>query len=165
MQDLVRLKELQDKPDTEFQTRNLLSETWLLLRDELRENFHAAARPAEHESRLRQMLLFIHSRYAEKLTLAQTAACAGVSERETLCCFQRSLHQSPIEYLLAYRLNAAKKLLLTSERSMTEIAFCCGFSDASYFSRTFRAACGVTPMEYRKTRCSAAPCNSSSVVL
>lgn len=150
LQNLVRLHDLQQMEDVEFQTRNLLSETWLLLREELRDHFSENIRPSENESRLRQMLLFIHSRYSEKLTLKQIAACANISEREALRCFQSGLHQSPIEYLISYRLNSAKQLLLESDFSMTEIAYRCGFSDASYFSKAFRSAVGVSPMEYRK---------------
>lgn len=152
LKNLIQLKELQALDNVEFQTRNLLSETWLLLREELQMNFHVNIQTSENESRLRQMLLFIHSHYSEKLTLAQIATCANISEREVLRCFQRGLHQSPIEYLVSYRINAAKKLLLKSDFSMTEISYRCGFSDASYFSKTFRGAVGISPMEYRKTR-------------
>lgn len=150
LQNLVRLKELQQKRDVEFQTRNLLSETWLLLLEELRNHFGETICPSENESRLRQMLLYIHSRYSEKLTLKRIAACVNISEREALRCFQNGLHQSPIDYLIDYRLNIAKKLLLETELSMTEIAYRCGFSDASYFSKKFRTDIGVPPVEYRK---------------
>lgn len=61
LQNLVWLKDLQQKNDVEFQTRNLLSETWLLLREELRNHLGETICPSENESRLRQMLLFIHT--------------------------------------------------------------------------------------------------------
>ncbi len=149
---LINLKELQQNPDAEFQTRNLLSETWLLLQDELRTNFHGNVCPSENENRLRNMLLFIHTHYSEKLTLVEIASSADLSAREAQRCFQRVLHQSPSEYLISYRLNTAKKMLLETNNTITEIAFRCGFSDAPYFSKTFRTATGVTPMEYRKKR-------------
>lgn len=87
LQKLIRLKELQSLPDAEFQTRNLLSETWLLLREEVQRNVSIGMPPSESETRLRAMLSFIHSRYAEKLTLAQIAACAHISQRETCAAF------------------------------------------------------------------------------
>lgn len=98
------------------------------------------------------MLLFIHTHYSEKLTLAEIASNAGLGVREAQRCFQRVLHQSPSEYLIAYRLNNAKKMLLETNASITEIAFHCGFSDAPYFSKTFRKDTGITPMEYRKKK-------------
>lgn len=152
LSNLMKLKELQKNPDVEIQTRNLLSETWLLLQEELRINFHGTICPSENENRLRNMLLFIHTHYSEKLTLEEIASNASLSVREAQRCFQRILHQSPYEYLISYRLNNAKKMLLETNDSITEIAFHCGFSDASYFSKTFRKDTGFTPMEYRKKR-------------
>lgn len=149
---LMRLRELQAGPDSEFQTRSLLSETWLLLDEELKTCFRGGVQTTENENRLRQMLMFIHSRYAEKITLAQLAACANLSERETLRCFKRGLRQSPMEYLTAYRLNAAKKLLEETDMPMTEIAFRCGFSDAAYFSKMFHRETGLPPKAYRQTK-------------
>ena len=148
----MKLKELQKNPGVEIQTRNLLSETWLLLQEELRINFHGTICLSENENRLRNMLLFIHTHYSEKLTLEEIASNASLSVREAQRCFQRILHQSPYEYLISYRLNNAKKMLLETNDSITEIAFHCGFSDASYFSKTFRKDTGFTPMEYRKKR-------------
>ena len=152
LENLIQLKDLQKNPDAEFQTRNLLSETWLLLREELRANFQGNVCPSENEIRLRSMLLFIHTHYSEKITMAEIAASANLSIREVQRCFRRVLHQSPSEYLISYRLNIAKKFLLETNDSITEIAVGCGFSDASYFAKTFREAVGVSPMEYRKRR-------------
>lgn len=53
------------------------------------------------------------------------------------------------QYIIAYRLKLAKSLLISTSRSIAEIADECGFTDASYFTKTFRAAFGKTPKEYR----------------
>ncbi len=53
------------------------------------------------------------------------------------------------QYIIAYRLKRAKKLLELSDRSAAEIADECGFTDASYFAKTFKSAFGMTPKEYR----------------
>ena len=53
------------------------------------------------------------------------------------------------QYIIAYRLKAAKSMLLTTKKSMAEIAEETGFTDASYFTKTFRAAFGLTPKEFR----------------
>jgi len=150
LQNLYQLKELQSRPDTEFQTRSLLSETWLLLLDELRD--HPGERPrtgAEQRDRLRGMIAFIHRHYAEKLSLSEIAKAAGVSEREASRCFRKSIGQSPVEYLIGYRLNESKKLLRESDLSITEIGLRCGFSGGAYFGKLFRTAYGVTPGAYR----------------
>ena len=150
LENLRRLRELQGEPDTEFQTRSVLSETWLLLLDELRNHSNALPQTgAEQRDRLRGMIAYIHRHYADKLTLSEIAKAVGVSGREASRCFKKNIGQSPVEYLIAFRLNEAKKLLRESGLPIMEIGLRCGFSDSAYFGRAFRAAFGVTPGAYR----------------
>ena len=53
------------------------------------------------------------------------------------------------QYIIAYRLKLAKKLLEESSKSVNEIAEDCGFNDPSYFTKTFKSAFGMTPKDYR----------------
>jgi AraC-like DNA-binding protein len=53
------------------------------------------------------------------------------------------------QYIIAYRLKAAKRLLQLTRMTMAEIADEVGFTDASYFTKTFRQAFGMTPKEWR----------------
>ena len=53
------------------------------------------------------------------------------------------------QYIIAYRLKYAKKLLAETRMSAAEIADEVGFTDASYFTKTFRQTFGITPKEYR----------------
>ncbi len=53
------------------------------------------------------------------------------------------------QYIIAYRLKAAKRMLELTDKSAAEIADECGFTDASYFAKSFKAAFGMTPKEYR----------------
>ena len=53
------------------------------------------------------------------------------------------------QYIIAYRLKRAKRLLELSDKSAQEIADECGFTDASYFAKSFKSAFGVTPKDYR----------------
>ena len=150
LENLRRLRELPSEPDTEFQTRSVLSETWLLLLDELRNHSNALPQTgAEQRDRLRGMIAYIHRHYADKLTLSEIAKAVGVSGREASRCFKKNIGQSPVEYLIAFRLNEAKKLLRESGLPIMEIGLRCGFSDSAYFGRAFRAAFGVTPGAYR----------------
>lgn len=147
---LYRLKELQAHENMEFQTRNILSETWLLLLEDIETNYKMdKTLKFEQSDRIRNILSFIHNHYKDKITVAQIADSIGISERETMRSFRKYLNQSPIEYLISYRLNEAKKMLLNSELSITEICYQCGFSDSSYFGKVFRKAYGITPREYR----------------
>lgn len=51
--------------------------------------------------------------------------------------------------LNSFRIENAKKLLLTTDKNITEIGFDCGFSDSSYFIKMFKRSVGTTPKKYR----------------
>ena len=53
------------------------------------------------------------------------------------------------QYIIAYRLKLAKKLLSESAKSVNEVSEECGFNDPSYFTKTFKSAFGMTPKDYR----------------
>lgn len=147
---LRQLSKLQSHPDMEFQTRNLLSEIWLLLLQVL-ESTQVRSAASGNKDRLLLMMAFIQENYARKLTLDEIADAAAISQRECLRCFQNAIHQSPMEYLAEYRVRCAMKLLETTNLSITEIAQRTGWNHNSYFAKVFSRICGKTPGEYRKT--------------
>lgn len=57
---------------------------------------------------------------------------------------------TPAKLILKIRLNKAQQLIARGERSITELAYTCGFADANYFSRCFKQEFKVTPSEYFK---------------
>ncbi len=142
---------LQNEPDTEFQTRNLFSEIWLLLGKEI-AIFNYGERPVQtlRQERLVQMLAFIHHNYPKKLSLEEIAGVASVGKREALRCFRSCMQKTPFEYLMEYRIEMSKKLLKDSEETVMEIAMATGFSSAAYYGKVFREACKMTPKEYRQ---------------
>ena len=144
-----QLARLQQVPDTEFQTRSLLGEIWLLLLEELKNTLLQHV-PTKNRDRLLTMLAFIQENYGEKLTLEEIADSAAVSTRECLRCFRTAIRQSPMEYLIEYRVQKAKKLLESTDLSITDIALQCGFNSNSYFTKLFHRICGKTPNAYRK---------------
>lgn len=149
LSNLKKLKNLQKRSDTEFATRNLLSESWMLLLEDIKKTQPSLTIiNIESQNRLRSMLAFIHSHYHEKITLADIAVSANISEREALRCFQKNLNQSPFEYLIGFRLNQSKKLLAGTYDSITQISFMCGFSNSAYFGKVFKKAFGMTPLAY-----------------
>jgi len=61
-------------------------------------------------------------------------------------------------YLTALRLAEAEKLLLTTQRSVTDIAYSCGFSGSSHFIARFKAAKGIAPASFRRHHSGIHPC-------
>jgi len=148
---LLRVRSLYEQENKEFQLRSLLSEIWLDLILEIEEHVHKKpASPGAGRDRIRYMLQFIYSNYAEKLTLEDIAGSANISEREALRTFKRILGKAPFDYLNEYRLNKARELLESTDLPITEIALDTGFSDSTYFGKVFKKYFHCTPREYRK---------------
>lgn len=139
---------LQKQENVEMQTRNLFSEIWCLLLNEIKEQpVHASG--LQTQERLQTFLAFIHRNYQSQITLKEIADSASVSTRECLRCFQNSIKQTPVEYLLEYRIHMAQKFLAETDLSVTEIGLQCGFSSSAYFGKVFREKCHETPLQYR----------------
>ena len=112
----------------------------------------SAQKPAKSADtvRIEQMLQYMQASYAEPITLADIAQAAGLSERECLRCFHRTISDSPVQYLLKYRLMQGAALLRVSPAaSIAEVSAACGFDSPSYFSKQFRRFYQRPPREYR----------------
>lgn len=149
---LRRAALLQKKENTEFQTRNIFSEIWLLLLEELQNTeVPSGSVKGVSQDRIQTMIAFIQQNYREKLSLEDIARSASVSKSECLRCFRSSIHRTPFEYLLDYRIESAERLLRTTDASVLDIALQTGFSNSAYFGKLFKEARGVPPGLYRKT--------------
>ncbi|MFC9330999.1 helix-turn-helix domain-containing protein [Kitasatospora sp. NPDC057015] len=62
----------------------------------------------------------------------------------------RATGTTPKDYILRTRLSMAQRLLLTTDRTVAEIARCVGYSDAAYFTRLFSRRVGQAPSHFRK---------------
>ena len=127
-------------------TRFLLLELVQCLYEE-----HAFLQPlTNHNSNLqREILLFIQSHFAEKLTLKMLAEEFHLSEKYVSRYFVENFHLTFSNYVIHLRLTEARKLLESTELSVTEIAFQAGFPNVSYFIRSFKEAYGTSPLKYR----------------
>lgn len=151
---LTKLKQaayMQKTEDTEFQTRNIFSDIWLLILEEIKE-VESRQMPVKQisQDRIQTMMSFIQQNYQNKVSLADIALSAAVSKRECLRCFQQCISTTPYEYLMDYRTEMAARLLKTTDAPVTWVAEQTGFSNSAYFGKIFKKAKGLTPGEYRK---------------
>ena len=103
------------------------------------------------ELRIKKALMFIEKNYDAAITIDGFAGSANISVSTCLRLFRTILEETPIQYLMRFRVQkAADELKHTNDRSMAEIAHSCGFTDASYFNRCFKRIYGVTPSEYKR---------------
>ena len=137
----------------EFYVREKLSRIFLLLaqnRTELAAHTHNDS--SQEMQHIKKMIQYIQNNYAEPISLKQLAQTASICEREVQRSFRNIIRQTPIEYLIHYRIEKACHMLDSGEQSIIDICNSCGFSSPSYFTKTFKAIIGCTPREYRNTR-------------
>lgn len=103
---------------------------------------------SDHYS-IMKIMLFIKKHYHETLSLSDIADAANISKSSCNRIFRKTLEMTPFEYLLDFRINRSKQMLSHSLQSITEIAYSCGFHDASYYCKTFRKHVGLSPQKYR----------------
>jgi AraC-like DNA-binding protein len=75
---------------------------------------------------------------------------SGVSESQFRRAFHRYLAATPQAYLTERRLDAARRLLETTDRTVDDIAESIGFESLAHFTRRFKTAMGVPPGRYRQ---------------
>ncbi|MBQ3017123.1 MAG: helix-turn-helix transcriptional regulator [Clostridia bacterium] len=117
------------------------------------ENFNILADNfSVKDSYFMRALALIHEKFNEKLSVADLAAEAHLSESTFVRKFIYVCKQTPFEYIVDRRIEAAENMLLNSTASLVEIAEKVGFYDSAHLCRTFKKKKGVTPKEYRKLK-------------
>lgn len=101
---------------------------------------------------LRNVLEYIEAHLGEPLLLCDLAAQVSLSEYHFARMFRQSMGVAPHQFVMQRRMARAKALLLSSNRSLTDIALACGFNSASHFSNRFKAVKGITPSQLRATQ-------------
>ncbi|MCI9173417.1 MAG: helix-turn-helix transcriptional regulator [Lachnospiraceae bacterium] len=134
----------------EIRLRNSLSELWLMLLEQARLLPKNRKKNGRDNDKIKQMMIYIHEHYPEKISVKTLAASAFISERECFRVFQDCLHLTPLEYLTNYRLQTAYQMLAKSHETITEISHACGLGSGSYFGKIFREHANCTPSEYRQ---------------
>lgn len=103
----------------------------------------------DYSEDIEKVLDFIKTNYPEQITLDDMIEDIHISKYHFIRLFRRVMGVTPYHYLTTYRINEAKTLLCTTDRSISEIAFDCGFLDASQFIRHFKKYVGMKPFQYR----------------
>ena len=90
----------------------------------------------------------IHLNYAQ-LTVSGLARAIGINRSYLTHIFKRRMGVSPQEYLLRFRLEKGRQLLLTTSLSIQEIGRQAGYENSLTFSKMFKSAYGISPLNYR----------------
>lgn len=97
---------------------------------------------------IEKAIAYIKENPTEALSLDRLAATAGFSKVYFHNCFKASTGQTLHAYVETQRMKMAANMLVSTNKTLTEIAYECGFSSQSYFSYAFKRKTGLTPGEY-----------------
>ncbi len=101
------------------------------------------------EFRIKKALIYIENNYQGNITIDDIAASSDISVSTCLRLFKNVLGTTTIRHLVNYRLQKAiEEMTSPTKKPIGEIAFSCGFADATYFNRCFKKEYGMTPTQY-----------------
>ncbi|QIG78759.1 helix-turn-helix transcriptional regulator [Stakelama tenebrarum] len=148
---LVSDETRRDRPARELVLERLLE---VLLIEALRTGAGTASAPGLGrglaDNRLAGALRAIHARPEHRWTVAGLAAEAAMSRSAFFARFKRVVGLAPMEYLLAWRMALAKRLLRTGELAIALVAARIGYGSASTFSTAFARHVGMPPARFAR---------------
>ena len=103
----------------------------------------------KNQNRVSRLMKYIQQNFREDLTIEQAASVAGL-QLHSFCRFFKNLtHHTFSDFLNEVRIAFACQLLQQTDLPITQVAFESGYSNVSYFNRSFRKIHRLTPREFR----------------
>ncbi len=109
----------------------------------------ASGRTGRTSERLSEARVWMETHYADKITVADIAARAGLSESHFRRAYERDFSQTPLEALTEIRLEKAKDALIMTDKPIKAIGHECGYPGERYFYARFAQLTGMSPGEFR----------------
>ena len=94
----------------------------------------------------------MESNYTESLSLEELAASVNYSKSHFCYLFKAVTGKTYIEYLHQLRITQAKKLLLETGKTVTDISYEVGYHTITHFNKHFKLIVGMTPSQYRNNQ-------------
>ena len=107
---------------------------------------------AVHSPAVRRALGLFGEHLDQDFRTEEVASRVGLSTGYFHDLFLREVGVTPAQFHLRLRISAAKRALIGTEETITQIAMSLGFSSSQYFSTAFRKVVGLTPTDYRQLR-------------
>lgn len=93
---------------------------------------------------------YIYENYSKNISVTDIAEYLGIDRTHLYRLFKEEYNMSPQKYLLNFRLKTAMNKLEGGNMSIADIAYNCGFNDASAFCHQFKKVYKDTPLNYRR---------------
>ncbi|WP_135550329.1 response regulator transcription factor [Paenibacillus cymbidii] len=131
---------------------NILTDLMQFLESYLRQVIEQIqTKKADFSSRLiHEMKKMIVQHYAEDLTLQMIAERLNVNYSYLSRIIKKETEKNFKDFLLDYRIEEAKRILIQTDLKSYEVAYAVGFKDANHFSEIFKKNVGKSPGQYRE---------------
>lgn len=104
----------------------------------------------EKESRITNIIHYIHQHYAENISLDELASIFYISPYYLCREFKRYTNSTIIQYINSIRIIQSQRMLMETDKNITEISSIVGFSNITHFERVFKSVTGISPSKCKK---------------
>jgi AraC-like DNA-binding protein len=101
------------------------------------------------DAKIGAALGLMHRDSARQWTVEDLAAAVGMSRSSFALRFKTVVGQAPLDYWLQWRMHRAGHILRNSNRTVSSVAFTCGYESEKSFSKAFKRVMGSAPTSYR----------------
>ena len=101
------------------------------------------------DEEIKKAQLYLENNFNEKINIENLAADLAVGRRNFDRRFKKATGNTHIEYLQKVKIEAAKKNLESTRKTISEVMYEVGYSDLKSFRTTFKKITGLSPLEYR----------------
>ncbi len=101
--------------------------------------------------RIEKVMEFMHSSFYKQINLSEAAKITSMTDSAFSRFFKLRTGMTFIDCLTEVRLGHASRMLISTTKTIAEIAYSCGFNNISNFNRIFRKKKGCTPRELRES--------------
>lgn len=113
------------------------------------ERVHKLNQQSEQGREMQQCYAYIESRLTDRIDYKEMADTLGYNRQYLSAKFKKGTGKTLSQFITEKRVEYAKVLLRTSDRSILEISQILQFSSCSYFGAAFRKYVGMSPSDYR----------------
>ncbi|CAM3077790.1 MULTISPECIES: AraC family transcriptional regulator [Paenibacillus] len=150
--DMKKRFDMTKKWGWEYEVSIKTVQLWLILIHNITLSSEEAPKYVKlQQERLQLMLSFIHQQYSTNITLQEIADTAHLSISECTRSFKKTIHMTPYDYLIKYRIKKSMELLISTDYTVTEIAHRVGFNHVNNFIQSFKKHQNQTPKSFRNS--------------
>ena len=99
-----------------------------------------------------------------KFCVEQVCHDVGISHAHLLRLFKGAYGVTLIKYIVKKRIELACEILISTNSSVSSVAYSCGFSDEIHFMKTFKKTMGISALQYRRNHLHAITDNAAKAI-